>query len=195
VLIYFINFAPSAILSLMIALRGFQKIFSAFCVCFCVFSAKAADRIEFGQVYTTCLSAEFIWHQLDLSLQDSRYSQLWPQDKSQVRGSGLRNAMGQIQVKYEISWLYKPTYYYNVFSNPRSYEFKYEATNDHPFKGGASVRITELNKYQRQLLWQGVYAVDSADSYSAKTFKKFSESFFISFGENLQRLEKTSCSN
>ncbi|MBY0386379.1 hypothetical protein K2X05_14585, partial [bacterium] len=151
-----------------------------------------AEILPFGVDIDTCLSRDFVWNDFQKALKDSHSSKLWPQDSSEVQGLGIQDGT-EISVKYFFNFFIQPTYKYQIIDVIEGQQFRYEANDDHPFRGGATLQLLEKEQGSR-LIWVGEYLVSSNQSWAKQAFLKFSKNFFADLERRFKELEKTQCS-
>jgi hypothetical protein len=149
--------------------------------------------LEFGRTIDSCLPQEALWKELDIALRDSRSSRIWPGKLSSVAGTGILDGQ-RIAVTYYSGW-FRFTYDYLVRNVSPGQSFRYEATDRHPFIGGATVSVvTGASEGLQQLKWEGVYWIDSNDRRGRNFFVDFSSRFFQQLEQNVRQMEKGVCS-
>lgn len=150
------------------------------------------EVVSFGVEITSCLPVAFIWNDFDQALRNSQQSELWPQESSQVLGSGIQEKT-EIEVTYYFNFFIQPTYKYEIVNVIPGQHFRYLATPEHPFRGGANLEFFEHGTGSR-LLWEGEYLVSADQGFAKNAFLKFSKDFFYELTLRFQEVEKTRCS-
>jgi hypothetical protein len=149
--------------------------------------------LEFGKTIDSCLPREALWNELDIALRDSRSSRIWPGKLSSVAGTGIFEGQ-RIAVTYYSGW-FRFTYDYLVRNVIPGQSFRYEATDRHPFIGGATVSVaSSASKGLQKLKWEGVYWIDSNDKRGRNFFMDFSSRFFQQLEQNVRQMERGVCS-
>ncbi len=146
------------------------------------------EKLIFQHEIITCVPTQNIWDEFVVALQESERSTIWPSELSSVKGTAALNA--ELRVTYGSGW-FSPTYRYllTLFSPGI---FRYEATGNHPFQGGATVTVSVFEN-QTRIYWDGLYHVARGDSFAKRYFSDFSPKFFRSLDERVQILEERFC--
>jgi hypothetical protein len=156
-------------------------------------SANGQDEVvPFGVEIKTCLPRSFVWNDFDQALRDSQRSELWPHDSSQVLGQGILLEGTEISVTYYFNFFIQPTYNYKIINVVPGQQFRYEATPDHPFRGGANLEFLDDGMGSR-LVWVGEYLISENQDWAKKAFLNFSEDFFNALAVRFKEAEKTRC--
>jgi hypothetical protein len=151
--------------------------------------------IEFGSEITTCLSKQEVWQELERSMRNSNDSWLWPNELSQVEGEGVFNG-ARIYVTYDAG-LFAPTYTYYLEDVEDGRSLTYTALEiNHPFKGGATIELSEVAQNQTLLQWTGLYLTRPFDFIQRQFFNRFSKNFFEQLAVQIKTQEfRKGCSD
>ena len=134
------------------------------------FFAFAEDKVlvEFENRIETCIAQEILWEQMELSMEKSTDTWLWPNPLSEVEGAGMIDD-SQIDVTYK-SFFFSRTYSYLLSEVEAGVGFRYTAIN-----------------------WKGEYLTDPGDWMERAFFESYSKDFFESFAETIEDREKDLC--
>ncbi|MCJ8275675.1 MAG: hypothetical protein HRT44_04350 [Bdellovibrionales bacterium] len=157
------------------------------------FFAFAEDKVlvEFENRIETCIAQEILWEQMELSMEKSTDTWLWPNPLSEVEGAGMIDD-SQIDVTYK-SFFFSRTYSYLLSEVEAGVGFRYTAIEgQHPFEGGAQVWFETIDN-KTIFYWKGEYLTDPGDWMERAFFESYSKDFFESFAETIEDREKDLC--
>lgn len=162
---------------------GFLKVFLWSFLSF----AHAEVPIEFESEFTTCLSSQMLWEEIEGSMLNSENTWLWANGLSSVQGEGLFDG-ARIQVTYNTG-LFSPTYTYFLEDVTEGESMTYTALQgNHPFKGGATLQLTESGN-NTVFTWTGLYITKPTDWLQRRFFSRFSKNFFEQLALNIKNQE------
>lgn len=121
-------------------------------------------------------------------MEDSSDSRLWPQKLSEIKGEGAHDR-SLIWVTYKFP-LGSKKYQYKLKDVIEGERLTYSATENHPFKGGATL-ILERKDDGTVFKWEGSY--QDTDFFGRLGFRYYETRFFKAIDANIKKIEKQDC--
>ncbi|MBN1847803.1 MAG: SRPBCC family protein [Deltaproteobacteria bacterium] len=149
-------------------------------------------------IVTVNLPAREMWKQWEICQSDADNS-WWPTQYSRIHFDELPIRAG---AKYHLTYTmpdYRnpggppltPKYDYCMFEwDPEKMTCRYGGTGSHPFRGGATFTVKEIDKNTCQIVWDGKYQIQKgakgARGYEWHSARFFNE-FLISVAESIEK--------
>ena len=138
--------------------------------------------------------ASVIWEQMALAFSDTQASWIWPTQYSHSapvvpplrQGASINTTYKMPRRKDPTAPHYEFTYGYRILQfDEQRRTLEYHTGEDHPFNGGAVVRISEVDDQNCKLHWDGKYTVDAEKQAVGESFGWFFPLFIESLEERI----------
>lgn len=135
------------------------------------------QSVHFNHEINVNLPAARVWVELAQSFRDSTKSRVWPTSLSVLNSNALKQGT-LVRAKYKFL-VAGSNVEYRLRRVQKGRSLEYEATANHPLKGGGRIEVIPQGASKTLLTWKGEYRYDGF-SVAAFFFKYYFEKRFFS---------------